>query len=178
MGCVCSFFGHRNFEVNDEIERKLLNLIEDLIVNYNVETFLFGSKSGFDTLCHKIVYNLKSKYTHIKTVVYICPSEGYILNTEKEKYEKLYSSYYIVPYDEVFKHKNWLKGRRASYIERNFSMIDDSQFCIFYYNQNYVVEQRKPNKKHLTYIQPNSGTKLAYDYAKRKHKTIYNTFLN
>ena len=44
------------------IDPRLKNYIEDLIVNHNVNTFLFGSRSDFDFVCHKIVTELKEKY--------------------------------------------------------------------------------------------------------------------
>ena len=183
MNYVCSFFGHRNFEENKEIIDNLEKLIESLIVNYNVNSFLFGSRSKFDDLCHNIVYNLKQKYPHIKTVIYICPSEGYVLTEKKDEYEKLYNSYFkrdikIIPYDEVYKHKNWLISGRASYIERNYAMIDNSDYCVFYYNKNYLPKMKKLNKRHLTTIQPNSGTKLAFNYAKQKKKIVINVLKN
>ena len=58
---VCSFFGHRNAELNDKQLERLRNYIEDLIVNHNVNTFLFGSRSDFDFVCHKIVTELKER---------------------------------------------------------------------------------------------------------------------
>ncbi|MEF9840764.1 MAG: biotin operon repressor, partial [Lachnospiraceae bacterium] len=42
--------------------------IESLIVNHNVDTFLFGSRSEFDSLCHSLVTELKEKYPHIKRI--------------------------------------------------------------------------------------------------------------
>ena len=56
---TCCFFGHRKIDETEELKNKLSEIIENLIVNENVDTFLFGSKSEFDDLCHKIVTNLK-----------------------------------------------------------------------------------------------------------------------
>ena len=50
------------------MKNKLYESIENLIVNENVDTFLFGSKSQFDDLCHKVVTELKEKYPHIKRI--------------------------------------------------------------------------------------------------------------
>ena len=51
----CSFFGHRNIEITEELKQKVKQIIEYLILKYNVLIFLFGSRSNFDTLCHSIV---------------------------------------------------------------------------------------------------------------------------
>ena len=56
---ICSFFGHRNVVVTEELKEKVKSIIEDLIVNHNVLTFLFGSRSDFDYLCHLVVTELK-----------------------------------------------------------------------------------------------------------------------
>ena len=56
---TCCFFGHRKIDETAELKNRLYEIIENLIVNENVDTFLFGSKSEFDDLCHKIVTNLK-----------------------------------------------------------------------------------------------------------------------
>lgn len=57
-------------------------------------------------------------------------------------------------------------------------MINDSDYCIFYCDNSYLPEMRKYSKNISFYRQANSGTKLAYEYAKRKNKTIFNIFKN
>lgn len=57
---TCSFFGHRKIEVSEKLELKVKMVIENLILNHNVTTFLFGSKSEFNYLCLEIVTNLIS----------------------------------------------------------------------------------------------------------------------
>ena len=59
---VCSFFGHRKIEMTEDLKQKIKGIIEDMIVNNNVRTFLFGSRSEFDNLCHLLVTELKEKY--------------------------------------------------------------------------------------------------------------------
>ena len=49
-----------------------------------------------------------------------------------------------------------------SLYERNFEMINKATFCIFYYDENYILPKS------------NSGTKIAYEYAIKKKKQIIN----
>ena len=58
---------------------------------------------------------------------------------------------------------------KASYVERNREMIDDSDFCVFFYIEEYKPEH-DPHRK----TSGKSGTKMAYDYAVRKKKPIIN----
>ena len=53
-------------------------------------------------------------------------------------------------------------------------MIDTSDYCVFYYDENYEPEIRKYTKRSIGYYQPKSGTAIAYAYAKRKKKFLIN----
>ena len=165
---TCSFFGHRKININNKLKQRIKDCVENLIINNNIETFLFGSKSDFNDLCHNVVSELRKKYPNIKRICYTCKSEGFILETEREEREKIYSRFlnqevHLLGFEEEFEHKTKFNAGRASYIERNQAMIDDSDCCVFYYNENYTP----PTKT-------NSGTKIAYKYALKKNKHIIN----
>lgn len=55
-------------------------------------------------------------------------------------------------------------------------MIDNSRFCIVYYNKNYSPHRRRSSNRALSDYQPKSGTAVAYDYAVKKKKEIKNLF--
>ena len=65
---------------------------------------------------------------------------------------------------------------KAAYVERNYEMIDNSDYCVVYYDKDYIPPRRKNSKRDLIEYQPMSGTKLAYDYAKKKNKKVINLF--
>lgn len=176
---TCSFFGHRKIEITKELEKKVEENIENLIVEHGVTTFLFGSRSDFNSLCHLIVTKLKEKYPEIIRISYTCKSETCTLENEREKWEKIYSNLYkkdvhLLGVEQEVEHKTKYSAGRASYIERNQAMINDSDYCIFYYDENYKPEMRKYSKRNFSFYQPNSGTKLAYQYALTKKKCIIN----
>lgn len=58
---TCCFFGRRKIEDTLELRKKLLEVVEKLIVNENINTFLFGSKSDFNSVCYEVVTKLKEK---------------------------------------------------------------------------------------------------------------------
>lgn len=179
MGNVCCFIGHRKINITDELRQRVKEVVEDLIVNFNVDAFLFGSRSDFDYLCHLIVSELKEKYPHIKRVAYTCRSETCVLESEREEWEKIYSNIHkrkvkLLCVEEEFEHQTKYTSAKASYVERNQAMIENSDFCVFYFDENYKPPIRKHSKKELVYYQPTSGTKLAFKFATSKNKKVIN----
>ena len=65
MKTAC-FFGHRKINETEELKLTLYEIIENLIINENIDTFMFGSKSRFDDLCLETVTKTKEKYPNIK----------------------------------------------------------------------------------------------------------------
>ena len=153
---ACSFFGHRDTPQTEELKQKVRETVERLIVEEGVDTFLFGSRSKFDELCHMVVTELKEKYPNIKRV-YARSQYPYI--------DKHYKDYLLDSYDDTIMPPRVVKAGRASYVERNQEMIDASEFCVFYYNPDYLPPKRKHSKRDISEYQPKSGTQLAWDYA-------------
>ncbi len=148
---TCCFIGHREINVTDELKEKLRVVIECLIVDENIDTFLFGSKSQFDDLCYDIVTEIKKKYPHIKRI---------FVRAEYPYIDESYVAYLLKSYEDTYFPKSVLGAGKASYVKRNCEMIENSRFCIVYYKEDYTPKGRK------------SGTKIAFDYAEKKKKTI------
>ena len=148
---VCCFFGHRNINETEELKSKLAEIIEKLIVYEKVDTFLFGSKSRFDSLCLSLVTEIKEKYPHIKRV-YVRAEYPYI--------SEHYKNYLSENYEDTYYSERILNSGRAVYIERNYEMIDKSNYCIVYYDEQHAATVHK------------SGTQIALDYAIKKRKNI------
>ena len=161
------FIGHRDIQKSEELISSLKQTVIQLI-DKGVTTFLFGSKSGFDSLSWEIVTMLKEKYSFIKRV-YVRAEFQYI--------SKSYEDYLLKSYEETYFPQKLERAGRYSYVERNYEMIDNSTFCVFYYNENYVAPIRISPKHKLALISKrNSGTKIAYNYAIKKKKTIINLY--
>ncbi len=163
MNKSCCFFGHRKIEHTEELERQIYENAERLIIEENVDTFYFGSKSEFNTLCRNVIRNLKEKYPDIKRI-YIRAEYAYINGS--------YRDYLLEDYEDTFFPEKAINAGKASYVERNQVMIDKSDFCVVYYNEDYLPPMRKHSRKDLFEYQPKSGTKIAYDYAQKKGKGI------
>ena len=164
---ACCFFGHRKIDKTPELIERLTREIETLITEKEVSIFYFGSKSVFDDLCHKTVSELKGKYPHIKRV-YVRSAFQHIPDWYEDSLLKHYEDTYFPEHME--------KAGRASYVERNQEMINKSDFCIVYYDENYAPPRRKNSKRDLFDYQPKSGTKVALDYAIKKGICINNVF--
>ena len=131
---TCCFFGHRKVPNAVEIKNKVYKEVENLIAKKDVCIFLFGSKSEFDDLCHEVVTELKEKYPHIKRV-YVRSAFQHIPDWYEESLLKHYEDTYFPERME--------NAGKASYVERNQEMINKSDFCIVYYDENYAPPRRK-----------------------------------
>ncbi len=150
---ICCFFGHRVIENSEEVKYRLIKTVEQLIKEKRVYTFLFGSKSQFNDLCYDVVTELKDKYSYICRIY---------VRAEYPDINEGYEEYLLKGYEETYFSEKLLKAGRAVYVERNYEMIDKSDFCIVYYKPNYKSLYGK------------SGTSIAYQYAIKKQKNIIN----
>ena len=161
---ACSFFGHRDTPQTEELKQKVRDTVERLIVEEGVDTFLFGSRSKFDELCHIVVTELKEKYPHIQRVAYLCKHETACLvgagTSLRQKIKNLTGrDEYVGEYEEIKKSDRVNSAGKACYVERNYWMIDESDFVVINFNEN---------------AKGASGTRLAYTYAYIMKKRLIN----
>lgn len=148
---TCCFIGHRKIEETSELRGELYEIIERLIKDEKVDTFLFGSKSRFNDLCHELVTKIKEKYPHIKRV-YVRAEYPYI--------DDNYQAYLLENYEDTYYPEKIIGAGKAAYVERNCEMINNSRFCVVYYDEQNAPTTRK------------SGTKTVLDYAVKHKKEI------
>lgn len=148
---TCCFIGHRKTEETENLKLQLKAVIENLITAENVDTFLFGSKSQFNSICYELVTEIKEKFPHIKRV-YVRAEYPYIDN--------YYTEYLLEKYEYTYYPERALNSGKAVYIERNCEMIDKSKFCVIYFDKRIFPKRRK------------SGTEIAYNYAVKQNKLI------
>lgn len=148
---TCCFFGHRKINETEELKTALYEVIEKLIVEKRVNTFLFGSKSQFDSLCLEIVTKIKEKHPYIKRI-YVRAEYPYINDD--------YENYLLQSFEETYFPEKIISAGKAVYVERNCEMINKSHFCVIYFDEKNALTNRK------------SGTAIALSYAKRQGKEI------
>ena len=148
---TCCFFGHRSIIETEELKTQLTETIEKLITDENVDTFLFGSGSRFNSLCLELVTQIKEKYPRVKRI-YVRAEFPYITDQ--------YLAYLLKSCDDTYYPEKILGAGRAAYVERNYEMINNSKYCIVYYGEQCAPSTRR------------SGTKIALDYAVKKGREI------
>ena len=148
---TCCFIGHRTINETEELKSKLIEIVEKLIVDENVDTFLFGSKRRFISLCLELVTGLKEKQPHIKRIY---------VRAEYQNIDETYKAYLLDNYEDTYYPEQIIGAGKVAYVERNYEMINKSRFCIFYYDEQNAPTIRK------------SGTKIAFDYAVKQKKEI------
>ena len=162
-----SFIGHKTIERTEALISRLKATVVTLI-NKGATTFLFGSGSEFDHISWQVVTELKKEYPHIKRIY---------VRAAYQDIEKSYEKYLLGLYEETYFPIRIRNAGKYSYVERNFEMIDQAMYCVFYYNKNYDPPLRRASKHSLTLAtKRNSGTKIAYEYATKKKKEIINIY--
>lgn len=151
---VVAFIGHRKVEQTEALKERLTEIVTNLIVQENADTFLFGSRSEFDNLCYEIVSKLKETYSNIKRVY---------VRAEYEYIDRDYTDYLLSFYEETFYPDNVSGAGAKSYVVRNQVMIDMCDVLVIYCDAKY-----KPTTK------TKSGAIMATLYAKKKKKPTIN----
>ncbi len=163
----CCFFGHRKIDETPELINNLTKAVENLIMENAITDFYFGSKSDFNSLCLEVVTSLREKYPHIKRI--------YVRSAFPDISDS-YENYLLESFDETYFPEKIRGAGRASYTERNQEMINKSDYCVVYYDENYLPQRRTYSRRSLADFQPKSGTHIAYDYAMKKKRKIINLF--
>ncbi|MGN0811976.1 MAG: hypothetical protein ACI4MQ_00495 [Candidatus Coproplasma sp.] len=165
-GNTCCFIGHRKVNDVDSVTERVKSVVVELL-SLGVKRYLFGSRSEFNDICLSVVSELKKDNPAIGRVY---------VRSQYPEISDMYKNYLLEGYDETVFPKGMKNAGRASYVERNNYMIDNSSICVFYYDNTYKPNVRKAYNNHLSDIQPKSGTKIAFEYAVRKQKEIINVF--
>ena len=153
-GNVCCFLGHRKIQETDELRARVEEVVRELI-GAGVDTFLFGSKSAFDDLCHEIVSEIREEFPYLKRVY---------VRAEFPHINEDYTAYLLRFYEETYFPPRIERAGRAVYVERNFEMIEKSKFCVVYYDPEYSAGKRR------------SGTAIAVERAKKRGCVVLNLF--
>ena len=136
---ACSFFGHRDTPQTEELKQKVREIVERLIVEEEIDTFLFGSRSNFDELCHIVVTELKEKHPHIQRIAYLCKHEtacfvGAGIEMKQQIKKLTGRDVYVPEYEGIKKSDRVNSAGHAAYVERNQWIIDSSDFVVMHFN--------------------------------------------
>lgn len=147
----CSFFGHRDFIDNKQLENKIKNQIIYCVENLKIYNFYLGGYGGFDVCCAKYVNDLKKIYPQIKSHLVLA-----YLNNKFDTYDKMYINNM---FDETIYPPLENTLLRFAISKRNQWIVDNSNYIIFYINHSWGGAYKSfeyANKKHKHYI--NLGT--------------------
>lgn len=166
MGKAVCFIGHRDTEDTAEMRATIIDLLINLIIQEDATDFLFGSRSTFNDICYEIVTQLTDRFPQIKRVAYPCQHEYAVLQCNVESKETVWSkiaghTFKVNGYDEIRLFTSRCCAGKASYVQRNRAMIDDSDVCVFYCRT----------------ASGTGGTAVAYRYAVRQGKVLANLYV-
>ena len=144
---IVSFFGHAQFQATAEYERKILAFLEEHVGEQCADLYL-GNHGDFDRFAY-----------------YCC-----------KKYQETHANaslIFVTPYLTVEYQRNHLAGQKSRFDGIIYPEIEDKplRFAITYRNQ-WMVEQSDYVVCCISH--DFGGAYKAYQYAKRKKKSIFN----
>lgn len=166
----CSFIGHKNYDFK-RINKRTKWIYKKTNTWRLWYFFLWKQESVWQHPSFNCYWTEK-KYTHIKRIAFTCKQETCILESEIKIWKQIYDKYTkknnnLLGVEEEYEHKTSFTNSKASYIERNKTMINLSDIVIFYYDKNYLPPKRCG--RHYDY-QPQSRTSIAIKYSLQKKK--------
>ncbi len=168
---ACCFIGHRKIEDKPRVKEAVEKVVGELIEQKGERTFLFGSRSEFDDICHAVVTEFQKTYPDIVRINYNCKSEYVVKKEERAQLEKGWRELFkkevtFNDYEQGKISDRVYNAGKASYVERNQDMINDSEVCVMFYRSSYSIA--RDGRKTA------SGTEIAYKYAMQRKKTVIN----
>lgn len=165
-------FGHNNIFITNALYKSIEEYVKYLIEEENVRNFLFSPMSRFDKLCQKVITSLKEDFPDIKRIAYtsyfqrcLLEKDINILNRLNDNFYRKFSEGMLFDERKTYEPKTESK-KNISFLARNRSMIDDSDFCIFYYMKSYKPE--------INYLPFDAGMNETFKYANECNKKITN----
>lgn len=129
MSKICCFAGHSQLYCYDDIYKKCLSVIDNLISTENIYEFWVGNYGDFDKLASKAVRELKEKNKEIKLNL-IIPYLTTEINQYKELFYKNYDNILIADIPEN-------SPKKIQIIKSNQYMINSSHILVCYVKHSY-----------------------------------------
>lgn len=76
-----TFCGHSDVSQRGNVRQWLYEAVEGLITQETADTFLLGGYGGFDRMASFVVWELKKKYPHVKSILVLPYLSAYGLDT-------------------------------------------------------------------------------------------------
>ena len=120
---ICSFAGHSELYGQEaDIYKKLLLVIEKLVLTEDINEFWVGNYGAFDRLSAKAVRNLKEKYSYIQLNL-VVPYLTKEINEYREEYYKNFDNILMADIPEK-------TPKRFKIIKSNEYMVQNSNVLV------------------------------------------------
>ena len=143
-----TFCGHSDVSQRGNVRQWLYEAVEGLITQETADTFLLGGYGGFDRMASFVVWELKKKYPHVKSIL-VLPYLQKRINVNSAYYESMFDLVLIPSILEGVHYKHAI-------VLRNRWMVEQADYVIA------MVERKE------------GGAYATLQYAKKKKKKIIN----
>lgn len=144
---IITFCGHANFKKSDELERRILDFLEERVGDNPAEMYL-GGYGNFDTFAYDCCKKYKATHSNI-SLVFVTP----YLTAE---YQQNHLKYQKARYDSIVYPDLEKKPPKFAILYRNKYMVEKADYVLAYVSHDW------------------GGAYTTYKHAKRKGKEILN----
>ena len=121
---ICAFFGHRDFKEHFECEKRIINILKEMLSKYEYVEFLVGREGEFDTFAASMVQKVKKEYFNNNcSLVWVMPYKKSEYTRNKEEYDRYYDSIEVCEKAERAHFKSAIKIRNYDMAERANAVI-------------------------------------------------------
>lgn len=134
-----TFCGHSDVSQRGNVRQWLYETVEGLITQETADMFLLGGYGGFDRMASSVVWELKKKYPHVKSVL--------VLPYLDRKMDESQCDWTVYPGLEKV-------PRRYAITHRNRYMVNDADVVIAYVQHSWggaaqTLDYAKQKKKRI-----------------------------
>lgn len=120
--CTVSFFGHRIIDNISEVERKLTDIVRNIIKNNVYVKFLIGREGQFDWLVSSVISRVANGYHNSYTIL-VLPYMKADYRDHKENYLLFYNEVEICSESSKAHFKSAFQVRNRNIVDRSDIVI-------------------------------------------------------
>lgn len=129
MTNYCSFFGHRDFSIDEDMKTRIKSEIKWAIHECDITDFLLGGYGKFDYACTAILREIKTEFPYVRSHLVIAYLDKKLTDYDKIYIKENFDSVVYPPIENT--------PKKFAILKRNEWILDNSEYIIFYVDHSF-----------------------------------------